>query len=529
LNKIFSISLLIAWSVTYGQTKLQFEPDYTKYSYENGRIRIFIKSKASKKEVETKFNYSVDQAMSNVRKKCTETEVKYNGTPGFELYFKPEILPRDSNTVIFFLKITDKKNPKNISGNVEITIPTKRLKAEDISSTNLSNADNNEDLPKSENQITNIKSQIDTSGSCLYLSFIFESEEKEMDTEWRVEQQLSPTANKMQSIQIQNINYNVKNKLVTVQIIPNKGATFKFNILNIKTGIKYSINATQYKNCDFNLFCSSGDGAAHTDVPKVLTFWQKYVIKLWVSTAILIALISSLVLYILYNRSKRRHLEMKSPEAIKDDGHAKVDSDIVFNENIAVAPFPLSSGRIPDGYKELSDLTKFYDDTRVSKIYISEQSAREIFEFVFKSVKTKPAPEVGGFLMGRVELNALDEEIYNLFIDKFIEDTEPNYQDTYTITFGSQISLSELEYLNKNPFAKKVGWLHTHPGHGIFLSEPDIKSHISSFPKPFQIAIVIETYDNYKTGIFSYKAINKEMNNLKDKKGADYITWKDLI
>lgn len=37
-----------------------------------------------------------------------------------------------------------------------------------------------------------------------------------------------------------------------------------------------------------------------------------------------------------------------------------------------------------------------------------------------------------------------------------------------------------------------VGWCHTHPGHGVFLSPPDLEVQHRKFPLPFQIALVVD-------------------------------------
>ena len=38
-----------------------------------------------------------------------------------------------------------------------------------------------------------------------------------------------------------------------------------------------------------------------------------------------------------------------------------------------------------------------------------------------------------------------------------------------------------------------VGWYHTHPGFGVFLSEMDLFIQRHFFDQPFQVAVVIET------------------------------------
>ncbi len=44
----------------------------------------------------------------------------------------------------------------------------------------------------------------------------------------------------------------------------------------------------------------------------------------------------------------------------------------------------------------------------------------------------------------------------------------------------------------KHANATIVGWYHSHPGHGVFLSEPDLFIHRNFFDLPWQVAVVID-------------------------------------
>lgn len=59
---------------------------------------------------------------------------------------------------------------------------------------------------------------------------------------------------------------------------------------------------------------------------------------------------------------------------------------------------------------------------------------------------------------------------------------------------------------------KIIGWQHTHPGYGIFLSNYDIFIHENFFNLPFQIAYVIDPKQNYR-GFFQWK--NNKIEKLK--------------
>jgi proteasome lid subunit RPN8/RPN11 len=55
---------------------------------------------------------------------------------------------------------------------------------------------------------------------------------------------------------------------------------------------------------------------------------------------------------------------------------------------------------------------------------------------------------------------------------------------------------------DRYPGKELVGWYHTHPRMGIFLSTYDVWLHKHFFPKPWQVALVIEPHSNV-AGFFS--------------------------
>jgi len=53
------------------------------------------------------------------------------------------------------------------------------------------------------------------------------------------------------------------------------------------------------------------------------------------------------------------------------------------------------------------------------------------------------------------------------------------------------------------PNERIIGWYHTHPGLGVFLSGPDLFIHQHFFPDPIQVALVIDP-DDFTWGIFCW-------------------------
>ncbi|MCK6527305.1 hypothetical protein L6R50_06980 [Myxococcota bacterium] len=44
--------------------------------------------------------------------------------------------------------------------------------------------------------------------------------------------------------------------------------------------------------------------------------------------------------------------------------------------------------------------------------------------------------------------------------------------------------------------AGRIGWWHTHPGMGVFLSDADVDVHATSFPAPTDVAVVVAPFQD---------------------------------
>lgn len=118
-------------------------------------------------------------------------------------------------------------------------------------------------------------------------------------------------------------------------------------------------------------------------------------------------------------------------------------------------------------------------------IYISQKVYKEIHKFT----KDKTTNESGGILVGTV-IEEFDKK--NIIINNFIEAKYCEATPT-TLTFTHK----SWEYIHKEmekkyPNQKIVGWIHTHPNFGIFLSEYDKFIQNNFFNEEHQIAYVID-------------------------------------
>lgn len=123
------------------------------------------------------------------------------------------------------------------------------------------------------------------------------------------------------------------------------------------------------------------------------------------------------------------------------------------------------------------------------KVYISQSTYKEIHRFT----KDKTKNESGGVLLGNViEEFGKTHIVIRAFIEaKYCEGTPTTLKFTH----------ESWEYIHKKaarkyPEYKILGWIHTHPDFGIFLSEYDKFIHENFFNGENQVAYVVDPIQN---------------------------------
>ena len=147
------------------------------------------------------------------------------------------------------------------------------------------------------------------------------------------------------------------------------------------------------------------------------------------------------------------------------------------------------------------------------KVYI-KQSTYKALEKLASSDTTK---ELGSILIGEYcqELGKT-----HVMISDFVE---AKYTDASasTLTFTHETwDYVHKERDRKFPDKKIIGWQHTHPNYGIFLSNYDMFIQENFFNMPFQVAYVIDPIQNIR-GFFQWK--NGKIEKLKG-----YYIYDDL-
>lgn len=101
--------------------------------------------------------------------------------------------------------------------------------------------------------------------------------------------------------------------------------------------------------------------------------------------------------------------------------------------------------------------------------------------------------EVGGGLVGTWHVDARSEEQFVL-----IEGVLParfTRQGSAFLTFTQDTLVAMNDELGERFQEKQlVGWYHTHPRMGVFLSHYDMWLHDHFFPEPWQVALVVEPH-----------------------------------
>lgn len=141
--------------------------------------------------------------------------------------------------------------------------------------------------------------------------------------------------------------------------------------------------------------------------------------------------------------------------------------------------------------------------------------------------------EVGGWMAGKYCYDREAQE-YFLIIDTILAAPYTD-QGAAHLTFTSDSQIALFDFLERYyPEKQLVGWYHTHPRMGIFFSSWDEWLHKNFFPKPWQVALVIEPHTS--VGGFFIRQKNGALDTriyfgfheLINKNKQSKVFWKNL-
>ena len=149
--------------------------------------------------------------------------------------------------------------------------------------------------------------------------------------------------------------------------------------------------------------------------------------------------------------------------------------------------------RLPKNILSVGELER--DDLRV---YIKQDVYKALEDYARVDISN----ERGTMLIGDYRE---DNGVISVIISDYIEGRYAEASAS-TLTFTHET----WDYVHKTreekfPKKKIVGWQHTHPSYGIFLSNYDLFIHENFFDLPFQTAYVIDPIQN-KRGFFRWKS-----------------------
>ena len=127
--------------------------------------------------------------------------------------------------------------------------------------------------------------------------------------------------------------------------------------------------------------------------------------------------------------------------------------------------------------------------------------ARSALNDMHRHGRSEPEVEVCGVLVGNVYRDAHGPYLH---VEATVRGTHAagrTAQVTFTAETWNHIN-DEMERLH--PGRRILGWYHTHPGFGIFLSEMDLFIQNNFFPEPWQVAYVYDPRAE-EDGLFLWK------------------------
>jgi proteasome lid subunit RPN8/RPN11 len=149
------------------------------------------------------------------------------------------------------------------------------------------------------------------------------------------------------------------------------------------------------------------------------------------------------------------------------------------------------STRIP--FSQAINWRPAHNDDSVPEPVVSVFMTRPAFSECCNHAMSDMDNEVGGWLLGKWRT---DKETNKQFIivDTILPAQNTVSRSTY-LTFTQQSQVDLRNHLDeKYPDKELVGWFHTHPRMGVFLSSYDTWLHQHFFPEMWQVALVIEPH-----------------------------------
>jgi 26S proteasome regulatory subunit N11 len=158
------------------------------------------------------------------------------------------------------------------------------------------------------------------------------------------------------------------------------------------------------------------------------------------------------------------------------------------SERMVQEKAPPESERIkPHKWLSSASLEKYREsESSGFDLYLSKLAEEKIRNHAMS--RLDPRMEIMGLLLGTMYKHR--EREYVLVRDVVTTDLDASL---VSVRFDRQGFEKLFESLDDSGFDYViVGWYHSHPGHGCFLSQTDVDTQVSMFNRPFHSALVID-------------------------------------
>src|SRR5213595_2255145 len=114
-------------------------------------------------------------------------------------------------------------------------------------------------------------------------------------------------------------------------------------------------------------------------------------------------------------------------------------------------------------------------------------------------LKSSPTQAIFGFLIGDVYRDPENGALYTI-IDKTLKLSQPIYGDKTEVVVSRL--WDRMQEQLKKAAGTLLGWYHSHPGQGGYLTAHDVETHEKFFTDPWQVAVLVAAEAGGVTGKF---------------------------
>jgi proteasome lid subunit RPN8/RPN11 len=184
----------------------------------------------------------------------------------------------------------------------------------------------------------------------------------------------------------------------------------------------------------------------------------------------------------------------------------KININVIRQEE--VEPVKLKTPRYNKDFSILSPSInsdgEVSDGKRLLPVYVNQ----DVYDAIWKHARCDMRNEVGGALIGfycrdkksEIEKFLVVTDVLNMPPEYFKSPSLLRFTDEFLIELDEY-----MEHVNRqDPELRRLGFYHTHPGYGVFLSGTDIRTFKGIFKEHWQIAMVVDPV-NKDAGVFYWQ------------------------